>query len=358
MLESALEQRGGSHHVAPFAPSRSQIVPVTLIIPAYKAETEIRAALASIRMQSRFPAEIIVVDDGSPDRTAEVAEECGASVIRLPRNSGPSAARNAGVAAAHQSWLAFLDSDDVWLGGKLAAQWEALQRWPDARICFTDYDVIDAAGRVHPREMAGDAGYALIEPSERYGHAVRFEREALARGLVRSMFIRQSSVIIDRELFCRNGGYDEALRLGEDFDFFLRVSADAPVVAVERSLVTYYRRAASLSADAVAEIASVDRLWTAIMERPERYPAVVVALIEEQRPATLRTGCRIALRLGRFAEAIPFAEKAFRSDRSPAGLVLLWLAKIVDSVPGRATFRAARYLWKRRRGPHASRKAV
>src|ERR1700678_2525334 len=151
-------------------PSRSEVLPITLVIPAYKAEADIRAALESVRMQSRLPAEIIVVDDASPDRTAAVAERCGATVIRLPRNLGPSAARNAGAAAARQPWLAFLDSDDVWLGGKMAAQWEARQRWPEARICFTDFDVVNAAGHVHAREMAGDAVYALITPSERYGH--------------------------------------------------------------------------------------------------------------------------------------------------------------------------------------------
>jgi glycosyltransferase involved in cell wall biosynthesis len=325
-----------------------QILPITLIIPAYKAETNIRAALESVRIQSRLPAEIIVVDDASPDRTGDVAKHCGATVIRLPRNVGPAAARNVGAAAAQQPWLAFLDSDDVWLGGKLAAQWEALQRWPDAGICFTDYDVVNAAGRVHSQEMAGDSEYARTKPSARYGHAVRFEREALARGLVRSMFIRQSSVIVQRELFRRNGGYDEGLRLGEDFDFFLRVIAKTPIAVVERPLVAYHRSDGSLSGDPVAEIASINRLWETILEWPERYPAVVVAMIEEQRPATLRTGCRIALRLGRFAEAIPFAERAFRCDRAPAGFVLLCLAKLIDNTTGRATFHVARSLWRMR----------
>jgi len=264
--------------------NRSRPLPISLIIPAYQAEPYIRNALQSVAAQSRIPAEIIVVDDGSTDRTAAVAADCGATVLRLSSNAGPSAARNAGIALASEPWVAFLDADDVWLDDKLAAQWDALVRWPDAGFCFSDYDVVDAAGHVRPCEMATDAGYVVAEASARSGSAVRFERGALVAGLVRSMFIRQSSVIIDRRLLCSSGCYDERLRLGEDYDLFLRVIARAPGIAIERPLVAYHRRAASLSVDPLAEIESIDRLWMAILQRPDRYPAAVVDLIAEQRP--------------------------------------------------------------------------
>ena len=322
-----------------------QCLPISLIIPAYEAENYLRKALESVAAQASVPAEIIVVDDASSDRTAEIAAECGARVICRQRNAGPSAARNAGVARASHPWIAFLDADDLWAGDKLAVQWAALQRWPDAGFCFTDYDVFDPAGRMRPREMAGDAGYALAVESARSGAAVRFEPGALARGLVRSMFIRQSSVVISRQLFCRAGGYDERLRLAEDYDLFLRIVDAAPAVAIERPLVVYQRRVLSLSVDPIAEIASIDRLWTAILRRPRRYPRAVVELIEGRRPATLRSGCRIALRLGRFSEALPFARKALSSDPSVATSGLFGLAKGLDNAAGRVAYRATRSLW-------------
>jgi GT2 family glycosyltransferase len=322
-------------------------LPISLVIPAYNAEAHIRAALESVTSQSVMPAEIIVVDDASPDRISDVATEYGARVIRFPVNAGPAAARNAGAFAASQPWVAFLDADDVWLGDKLQAQWAAIESWPDVGFCFTDYDVVDA-GAMRSREMASDEGYAAMRPSERRGTALRFECDALADGLARSMFIRQSSVIVRRALFLRLGGYDEALRLSEDYEFFLRLITAAPAVAIERSLVTYQRRSTSLSVDPLAEIASIERLWAAILEHPARYPSAVVDQIEQRRPETLLRGCGIALRLGRFPEAIPFAQRAFASDASAESLLLLCLSVLLDNGPGRAAFHAVRSAWRSR----------
>jgi glycosyltransferase involved in cell wall biosynthesis len=75
--------------------------------------------------QSSAPAEIVVVDDASTDRTAAVAEELGARVVRHERNAGEGAARNSGIEAATQPWIALLDSDDEWLPGHLASLWQA-----------------------------------------------------------------------------------------------------------------------------------------------------------------------------------------------------------------------------------------
>jgi glycosyltransferase involved in cell wall biosynthesis len=325
-------------------------VPVSLVIPAYRAETYIANAIRSALNQACVPAEIIVVDDASPDATSDIAQRYGARVIRLAQNSGPSAARNAGVAAATQPWIAFLDADDVWLDGKLAAQWEAIVRWPDAGFCFTDYDAVYANGLVVPRETEADPGYALLEAAERAGDAVFFTPETFVHGLVKSMFVRQSSVVVNRDHYLACGGYDERLRLGEDYDFFLRLTARAPAISIERALVSYKRRSDSLSADPLEEIESIDALWTAVSERPERYPAGVVALIRRRRAATLRQGVHFAFRLGRFGEGAAFAKRACAFDRSPRGLALLAAARLLATPAGSATFRFIREAWRRRPG--------
>jgi glycosyltransferase involved in cell wall biosynthesis len=330
----------------PLVPGR---VPVTLIIPAYQAESYIAHAIRSAADQECAPAEIIVVDDASPDGTSDEARRHGASVIRLAQNSGPSAARNAGVGAATQPWIAFLDADDVWLDGKLAAQWDAICRWPDAGFCFTDYDAVYANGDVVSRETATDPGYALLEAAERAGDAAFFAPHALVRGLVRSMFVRQSSVVVNRAHYIACGGYDERLRLGEDYDFFLRLIGRAPAIAIERPLVTYKRRADSLSADPVAEVDSIDRLWRSVLKRPERYPPDAVVLIRKRRARTLRHGARLALRLGRFSEAAGFAARSLALGRNGAALVLLAASHVLATPAGSAAYRIVRATWRMRR---------
>jgi glycosyltransferase involved in cell wall biosynthesis len=98
-------------------------LPVTVIIPAYNREDLLPRALAGVNGQRRRAAEVIVVDDGSADASGEVAAALGARVIRHPENRGLRAARNTGVEAATQPWLAFLDSDDEWLPHHLETLW-------------------------------------------------------------------------------------------------------------------------------------------------------------------------------------------------------------------------------------------
>jgi glycosyltransferase involved in cell wall biosynthesis len=96
---------------------------VSVVIPAYNAEAYLREALDSVFAQTRPPDEVVVVDDGSTDRTSEVAASYGDRVrlLRQP-NRGEAAARNAGVLAARGALIAFLDADDTWLPRYLESQ--------------------------------------------------------------------------------------------------------------------------------------------------------------------------------------------------------------------------------------------
>src|SRR5690349_24440198 len=99
---------------------------VSVVMPAFNAEATIASAVASVRRQTRGDWELVVVDDGSADRTAALAEMAAALDRRIrvirQRNQGVSAARNAGIEAATGRYLAFLDADDTWLPGKLQRQ--------------------------------------------------------------------------------------------------------------------------------------------------------------------------------------------------------------------------------------------
>jgi glycosyltransferase involved in cell wall biosynthesis len=104
--------------------TEASVLPVTVIIPAYNRADVVADAVRSAAAQRPLPpAEIIVVDDGSRDATAEVAEAAGAVVIRHPVNKGLSAARNTALEAAANLWAANLDSDDLWLDNHLDTLW-------------------------------------------------------------------------------------------------------------------------------------------------------------------------------------------------------------------------------------------
>jgi hypothetical protein len=113
-------------------------LPVSVILAAYDAQPFIAETLASVRAQTARPAEVIVVDDASHDQTASIAESFGATVLRN-RHGGPALARNVGIRAASSEWVAFLDADDLWLPGKLEAQWAAVEACPAADFIFTDF---------------------------------------------------------------------------------------------------------------------------------------------------------------------------------------------------------------------------
>jgi glycosyltransferase involved in cell wall biosynthesis len=324
-------------------------LPVSLIIPAFNAERTIARTIASVLDQPCVPGELLVIDDASSDGTAAAAARAGARVVRLARNGGPSIARNLGVAAAEHAWIAFLDADDLWHDGKLAAQWAALERWPDAGFCFTDYDVTTTLGTTRSCETAADPGYRRLVPIARAGEAVRFSGASIVAGLIDSMFIRQSSVIVKRSAFERSGGYDTRLRLAEDHDFFLRLAARGDAIAIERAFVTYVRGAQTLSSDPLAEIAAIDGLWNAVLANPARYAPLAAELIRARRHRTLEHGARLACRLGRFREAVPLARRAFTHHRSAYALGLVALAAGLDTPPGRAAFGIARQTWRARK---------
>src|SRR6201994_3251093 len=119
---------------------------LSVVIPAFNAATTIRAAVRSTLSQTMPVLEVIVVDDGSTDATAEVVAAMEDPRVRLVSraNGGPSAARNAGIAAARGEWVAFLDSDDLWLPRYVETATAALSGAPNPGFAYTDAYVFHA----------------------------------------------------------------------------------------------------------------------------------------------------------------------------------------------------------------------
>ena len=194
---------------------------VSVIIPTYNRRAMMREAIDSVLAQTGAIFELIVVDDGSSDGTAEELARIGES-IRIERieNRGPAAARNRGVEIARAPLIAFLDSDDLWAPTKLERQLAFMRENPDCEISQCDELWIRNGRRVNPgmrhRKRAGD-----------------FFVESL-----RTCLISPSAVLIRKELFNSIGGFDEDMAAAEDYDLWLRILVDHEAGLLDEPLVT------------------------------------------------------------------------------------------------------------------------
>ena len=124
---------------------------VSVIIPTYNRAGCLREAVDSVLFQEFRGFELIVVDDGSTDGTSQLLRKYGGSIrVLRQENRGVSAARNAGIAASRGELIAFLDSDDIWLSGKLACQVEFFRWNPEILICQTEELWVKNGRRVNP----------------------------------------------------------------------------------------------------------------------------------------------------------------------------------------------------------------
>jgi glycosyltransferase involved in cell wall biosynthesis len=193
---------------------------VSVIIPTYNRSRFLREAIQSVLRQTHRPAEIIVVDDGSRDDTDSVVEEFGDRVRCLRcAHRGVSAARNVGIRQSCGRWLAFLDSDDLWLPGKLSAQTSFVERNRSFRILQTDEIWMRNGKRINRR--------TYHEKPEGYC----FEK------LLDRCLVSPSAVMVERSLLDETGYFDEEMVACEDYDLWLRIGCRHPIGLVKESLV-------------------------------------------------------------------------------------------------------------------------
>ncbi|MCU0846919.1 MAG: glycosyltransferase family 2 protein [Spirochaetes bacterium] len=193
----------------------------SVIIPAYNRRSMLTRAVESVLSQTFTDYELIVVDDGSTDGTGEEMEKYGGRVRYIRQdNRGVSAARNAGIAASVSPYLAFLDSDDEWFPGKLAAHGEFIASHPGIRIHQAEEAWIRNGRRVNPglRHVKRD-GDIFIDSLE-------------------LCLISPSAVVMNRELFDEYGTFDENMPACEDYDLWLRITPRESVGIIRRHLLS------------------------------------------------------------------------------------------------------------------------
>ncbi len=210
---------------------------VSAIIPTYNRARDVRIAVATALAQTYRPIELIVVDDGSTDGTAEaLRQEFGDRLRCLAKpNGGVSSARNAGLAAARGEYLALLDSDDEWLPTHVEAQVAFLESHPDFGMVLTDVMRMDAERRDY--ELYRRREFLPVD-----GHILPW--------VLRNPSLAPASAAFRRAVYEDVGGFDETLRTAEDLDFHLRVALRWKVGVVEQPLTRAMRGHDGLSASA------------------------------------------------------------------------------------------------------------
>lgn len=204
----------------------------TVVIPLYNKEREIARTLRSALEQTLPPREIIVVDDGSTDRSAAAVEAFRSPLVRLIRqeNRGVSAARNRAIEEARTEWVALLDGDDRWEPGYLAEIARLIRLYPGCGAYASSFWV-DTAGELTPGNTPQREG-----PAD-------FFREALRRYV-----LIPSATTLHREQVLRLGGFPEGMRMGEDQYLWTLLAREAAVCLSPARLAVYSRSAANRSA--------------------------------------------------------------------------------------------------------------
>lgn len=211
---------------------------IDVIIPVFNGASFIEKALSSVQRQTYLPRKIIVVDDGSTDRTKQIVLDFSSkNTIAIEyiyqENGGPNKARNKGIGASSATLLAFLDADDEWVENKLEEQVKIFQvdEFENTGLVYCSYSLIDTDS-----ETLID-NYAVTLDTTYKGQI--FDKVLTANKIIGSA----SAVLIKRECFTVVGTFDESLKVSEDWDMWIRISEKFAINYVNKALVKIRRHA-------------------------------------------------------------------------------------------------------------------
>ena len=221
---------------------------LSVVIPAFNREWSLRGTLDSV-LACGVEAEIIVVDDGSTDRTVEVAQSYGSRVIVLQQaNGGPAGARNTGLKRASGSIISFLDSDDIWQPGLVPDCLQAFRDHPaiDVLVCEASFgNATDGYQPLTPVTGRGEFAKLLTNPIG--PKLFKLDRDPFMRLMIERMQVFLGSTFIRRTALDAIGPFDPALFGGEDYELCLRLAAAHPFAFLDRPLAQYEKHPGGIS---------------------------------------------------------------------------------------------------------------
>jgi glycosyltransferase involved in cell wall biosynthesis len=286
---------------------------VSVVVASYNYARYLPQALDSVLAQTRDDWEVLVVDDGSTDNTREVVRPYLADDrfrYLHQDNAGQAAAKNRGATEARGELVAFLDADDVWLPSKLDRQ-IPLFADPGVGVVYAKRLLLDAQGRESP----------FVHPP--------LYRGEVAGQIFMDNFLCFSSTVVRRGLLELHGGFDESLRVGIDFDLWIRLSAHCAFDYVDEVLVKYRVGHERLSSNLERRLEHAQRIMRANLDRPGVARNISRSA---RRRARGMTGCsfgnlrrdegRRLVAAGHYALALALDPASPRTWREAACLVL------------------------------------
>ena len=284
---------------------------VSVVVPTANRAHVVGRAIASVLAQTFADFELLVVDDGSVDETPRVLDAVAdprVRSLRRPRNGGPSVARNTALAVARGEWMTFLDDDNEWVPTYLERQLEIAASRPEAAL-------IHCRAQVHDDHLGRDLD--VIPP-------VVPDGPAFCR-LVNGWQPPTSGSMVRRTRLLAAGGFDEELRVAEDFDLFLRLAQEGDFAGTAEALLIRHERADREPVDRTDVYASavplLQQRWGPVIEARcgptvhRRWRTSLIAKVELFR-------ARRAARAGRRAEAMRCAGRMLALRPCPAHTIV------------------------------------
>ncbi|AFZ22701.1 glycosyl transferase [Cylindrospermum stagnale PCC 7417] len=301
-------------------------ITVSIVIPAYNSSRYLAETIEHVLSQTFFDYEVLIINDGSTDNTAEIATYYSQQDSRVKlftqNNQGLSGARNAGIQIAQGEYIAFLDSDDHWLPHKLAAHMEHFARCPDLGLSFGRIEFMSFDGK--PTRKFSNSRLFKLTPKHFY-----YENPV----------ITPSNAVIRRSVLGQIGLFDRSLKVWEDMDLFLRAASKGwKVEGINQVLVRYRNNQAGLSSN----LYLMEENWQQFSNRVQQYePELVNQHYHTAKAASLCYLARRSLRLGQSSEiGVDLINRALKSDwkiilREPRRTILTIMALYVNYlIPG------------------------
>lgn len=208
---------------------------VSVIIPVRNGKDYLQEALDSVLQQSFTDLELLLIDDGSTDDDYDryTLQDERLRVIHLT-GTGVSRARNVGMAQSRGELIAFLDADDVWFPGKLLAQVRYFDEHPDVGVVFGKFirwPALPEGGFTPASSLLEDASQFTQADPERSGW--------LYTRLLDGLLVGMNTAVVRRSVYEAIGGFDESMRQGEDYDFWLKAARIAPMHSLNGHVALY-----------------------------------------------------------------------------------------------------------------------
>ena len=228
---------------------------ISIIIPAYNAESTIKSTIESVQKQTYRDYELIVIDDGSTDRTAKIVCEIADERLKFfsYQNAGVSVARNRGIQQATGEYIAFLDADDLWTRDKLEKQVAILETNPEVGVVYSQTSYIDSQSNLlyncNPVSFAGNV---------------------LPELLLTNFLHNGSNPLIRQQAVATVGGFDSNITSCEDWDYYLRLAALYPFAVVPEYQILYRQTGSQNMSSNVARMQQAS--YTVIERAYQKFP--------------------------------------------------------------------------------------